>query len=122
MYCSCLWGENCYTGCMTDELRDQASQIFLSAAKYIRVYGWQVNGMGDHGKARCSMGALASANLEKKWDKSLAELMYAALYSELNGLSLTQFNYKYKDGEKVAQLFERTATSMTYATPYIVQK
>jgi translation elongation factor EF-Ts len=105
-----------------EELGNKASQIFLKAAEYIRKYGWQVSGMSKNGKARCSMGALASANPEKKWDKSLAELMYGRLYKELSGLSLTQFNYKYQDGEKVAQLFEQTAVSLTASTPHIVQK
>jgi hypothetical protein len=104
------------------ELENKAAQIFLKAAEYIRKYGWQVSGMSENGKERCSMGALASANPEKKWDKNLSELMYKTLYKELNGLSLTQFNYKYRDGEKVSQLYERTATSISATTPHIVQK
>jgi hypothetical protein len=94
------------------KLPAQGATIFRSAASYIRTYGWQKDGMGRHGQARCSMGALASAYPERKWDKNLAVLMYRTLYKELNGLSLTQFNYKYEDGEKVAQLFERVATKL----------
>lgn len=58
------------------------------------------------------MGALASAHREKIWDKKLAELMYEELYEELGGLSLTDFNYLYNDGEKVACLFERVAANL----------
>jgi hypothetical protein len=94
------------------EIRVKASFIFLKAAKYIRYYGWQVSGMSAHGKPRCSMGALASAHQKSKWDNSLSEIMYKTLYIELEGMSLTQFNYKFKDGEKVAQLYERTAASL----------
>jgi hypothetical protein len=94
------------------ELRKQAAQIFLNAAVYIRKYGWQVSGMSKHGSPRCSVGALESAYSKPKWDKELASLMYDTLYRELKGVSLTQFNYKYKNGEKVAQLYEQTATSL----------
>jgi hypothetical protein len=94
------------------ELRNKAANIFLNAANYIRKHGWQVSGMSKDGLPRCSMGALASASTEQKWDSKLSDLMYKTLYDELNGLSLTQFNYKHKNGEKVAQLFERTATSL----------
>jgi hypothetical protein len=104
------------------ELKNKAAHIFNDAAGYIRKYGWQVRGMGTYGKPRCSMGALASANREEQWDKSLADLMYKTLYKQLNGLSLTQFNYKYKNGEKVALLFEQTAATLTGSTPHIVQK
>jgi hypothetical protein len=95
-----------------EELKHKAAQIFINAAQYIRKSGWQVSGMGENGKPRCSMGALASANPDRKWDKNLAELMYESLYMELNGLSLTQFNYKYNNREKVARLYERTAHSL----------
>jgi|GEM_PF-4844094 len=103
------------------DLRVKAASIFLKAADYIRQYGWQSSGMNEDGMPRCSMGALKSAGPKEKWDEDMAKLMYQHLYKELNGLSLTQFNYKYKSGEKVAQLFERTAHSLA-ATPHIVQK
>ena len=90
-------------------LRSQAAAIFKHAAAYIRAYGWQVTGMSRHGLPRCSMGALASAHRDKMWDKELAELMYSQLYEELDGLTLTEFNYRYNDGEKVAQLFDKVA-------------
>jgi hypothetical protein len=94
------------------ELKRQAAQIFLKAAEYIRQHGWQVSGMSVHGQPRCSMGALESAHPKLRWEKDLSSLMYDTLYKELNGISLTQFNYKYKSGEKVAELFERTAASL----------
>lgn len=91
----------------------QAAQIFLRAAEYIRTYGWQESGMSKHGLPRCSMGALESAGHKKRWDKDLSELMYKTLYRELGGINLTEFNAKYKSGEKVARLFERTARALT---------
>ena len=94
---------------MNEETATQAAKIFERAAKYIRNYGWQVSGMSQHGKARCSMGALASAHPQQAWDEHLSRLMYRELYKELDGISLTKFNYKHRDGEKVAQLFERLA-------------
>jgi hypothetical protein len=94
------------------EIKLVAADIFSKAAEYIREYGWQEKGMNKHGQPRCSMGALASANPEKKWNKKMASLMYQTLQKELNGISLTQFNHKFKSGEKVAQLFERTASSI----------
>jgi predicted flavoprotein YhiN len=94
------------------KIETQAAGIFLRAAAYIRTYGWQKEGMSVHGKPRCSMGALASAYRQQKWDNSLAEFMYKALYEELAGISLTQFNYKFESGEKVAQLYERTARKL----------
>lgn len=93
-------------------MRRQAAGIFNKAAKYIRSYGWQVRGMSEHGKPRCSMGALASAYPEKVWDSQLASLMYQELYEELGGIGLTEFNYLYNDGQKVAQLFERVAQNL----------
>ncbi len=90
-------------------IRSQAADIFLNAAAYIRTYGWQKTGMGLYGSPRCSMGALASAHQQQKWNQNLAALMYSELREELNGLSLTQFNYRCNDGEKVARLFERVA-------------
>jgi hypothetical protein len=96
------------------KVRFKAAEIFLEAASYIRKYGWQVCGMSEHGKPRCSMGALESAGSEKRWNKNVAALMYDTLYEELKGLSLTQFNYKYQNGEKVAQLFERSAQSIKH--------
>lgn len=98
------------------DIRRQAVTIFRGAATYIRQYGWQVSGMSRHGLPRCSMGALASAYHEKIWDKKLAELMYDELYKELNGMSLTEFNYMHKDGEKVAMLFDRVAEKLSYST------
>jgi hypothetical protein len=92
-------------------VQEQAATIFIKAAQYIREYGWQVEGMSIDGQPRCSMGALASAR-PGRWDEDLAELMYSTLYDELNGISLTQFNHKYKSGEKVARLYERVATKL----------
>jgi hypothetical protein len=94
------------------EVKKQAAQIFLDAAVYIRKYGWQVTGMGRHGQPRCSMGALASVWPEQTNDKNLSSLMYSTLYSELGGMTLTQFNYKFNDGKKVAHLYEQVATSL----------
>jgi len=95
------------------ETRNEATEIFLNAARYIRQYGWQEKGMSVDGQPRCSMGALASAHPKSKWNKKLASLMYQALYEELNGKTLTQFNYKFKDGNKVANLYEQVARSLT---------
>lgn len=89
-----------------------AARIFMDAAAYIRTYGWQKTGMGIYGQPRCSMGALASAHSEQKWDQDLSALMYRELKAELRGLSLTQFNYRYEDGEKVALLFETVAAKL----------
>lgn len=96
----------------SNRVEAQAANIFLKAAAYIRRYGWQKEGMGQHGQPRCSMGALASAYPQQRWDKYLASLMYQTLYEELDGLSLTQYNYKFKNGEKVAQLYERVAEKL----------
>ena len=93
-------------------INSQGAAIFRRAAAYIRSHGWQKEGMGHDGQTRCSMGALASAYPKKRWDKDLARAMYQSLYDELNGQTLTQFNYKYHDGEKVAQLFERVANKL----------
>lgn len=93
-------------------IQNQAANIFLVAAQYIRDYGWQIEGMSCDGKPRCSMGALASAYTEPKWDSQLSELMYKSLYEELNGISLTQFNHKHKNGEKVAKLYECVASKL----------
>lgn len=90
----------------------QAAVIFKRAANYIRAHGWQVSGMSQDGKPRCSMGALASAHKADRWDKNLARLMYDKLYQELGGMSLTEFNEKFRSGEKVARLFERTANHL----------
>jgi hypothetical protein len=94
----------------------RAADIFLKAAAYIRRYGWQKEGMGEEGAPRCSMGALSSAYPKIAWEQSLAQLMYEALYKELRGLSLTQFNSKYQDGEEVAQLYERVAIQLQGGT------
>jgi hypothetical protein len=96
-----------------DQIEVQAADIFLKAADYIRNYGWQKEGMSENGKPRCSMGALASAYPIRKWDDPLSSLMYKALYDELDGMSLTQFNYRYRNGEKVAQLYEKVAKKLS---------
>lgn len=94
------------------EVQELAANIFLDAAQYIREYGWQVEGMGREGEARCSMGALASAYPKPKWDKELSDLMYLSLYKELRDISLTRFNHTYKSGEKVARLYEHVASRL----------
>jgi hypothetical protein len=94
------------------ELKSKAAGIFFKAADYIRQYGWQEKGMSLDGQPRCSMGALASAYEKQAWEGELSELMYEALYRELNGLSLTQYNNKVKSGDKVVQLYEKVAKSL----------
>jgi hypothetical protein len=96
------------------QLNAQAAEIFKRAADYIRRFGWQKEGMGRPGRPRCSMGALDSAYPAVEWDKRLAKLMYESLYAELDGLSLTQFNFMYQSGEKVARLYERTAAKLSH--------
>ena len=93
----------------SDQITIQAAKIFFSAADYIRQYGWRTSGMSTHGKPRCSMGALASAYPKSTWDIGLATTMHEALKGQLEGMTLTQFNYKFNDGNTVAQLYERTA-------------
>ncbi len=100
------------------EINQQASNIFRKAAMYIRTYGWQVTGMSKYGLPRCSMGALASAHNDVIWNKELAEFMYEKLYEELDGLTLTEFNYKYRSGEKVAELFDKVAKNLTNRHDY----
>lgn len=95
------------------ELRLQAATIFRRAASYIRTYGWQVSGMSEDGLPRCSMGALASAHKDEHWNKDLAEFMYKELYKELDGIGLTEFNYRHNSGEDVAKLFERVVNKVT---------
>ena len=90
----------------------KAAEILIKAADYIRRYGWQEKGMSAHGKPRCSMGALASANPEPAWDPKVSELMYQTLYRELGGLTLTQYNRLARSGEDVVRLFKRTAQSL----------
>jgi hypothetical protein len=68
--------------------------------------------MSEDGKPRCSMGALASAYPRHKWSERLSRLMYAELYKELDGISLTEFNHQHQSGEKVAQLYERVAAKL----------
>lgn len=92
-----------------------ATQIFRDAAKYIRTYGWQRKGMSEHGKPRCSMGALQSAYPMERWDQDMAVLMFATLYDELGGITLTQFNEKVKDGEEVAALYDHVADVLASA-------
>lgn len=94
----------------------QAAHIFLKAAEYIETYGWQVSGMGTHGKPRCSMGALASAHADTEWDPALARLMYTSLTNELNGIGLTEFNRRANSGADVARLFRTTAQSLLQRT------
>lgn len=96
-----------------NDLNNQAAFIFRRAAGYIRNYGWQVSGMSVDGLPRCSMGALASAHKVSVWNKALAKHMYHSLYQELNGLTLTEFNYKHNDGEIVAELFDRASTRLS---------
>jgi hypothetical protein len=91
----------------------EAAKTFWAAAEYIREYGWQVTGMSKHGNPRCSMGALASARGEDVWESNLASLMYAKLYDELGGISLTEFNYLHNDGEYVARLFELVSKKLS---------
>ena len=86
-----------------------AAEIFQRAASYIRTYGWQVSGMSEDGKPRCSMGALESASPTVKWDEQLSSLMYNTLYHELGGETLTEFNHRVQNGESVAKLFEHVA-------------
>lgn len=100
---------------MTREgLKQEAAGILQRAAAYIRRYGWQEEGMGDYGAPRCSMGAIDSACPRGRWNDQVAELLYESLYCELDGLSLTQYNHKFQDGEKIAQLYERVATALTH--------
>lgn len=94
---------------------DQASQIFRQAANYIRMYGWQKDGMGTYGQPRCSMGAIASVYPAQASDE-LPKVMYEALYTELNGRTLTKFNQEFDDGEKVARLFEQVAARLRVLT------
>jgi hypothetical protein len=107
-------GKKDYYKIMTSEqkLKSQAANIFRGAASYIRFNGWQVTGMGTDGKPRCSMGALESATKREVWNKRLASIMYETLYEELNGLTLTEFNYKHQSGERVAELFEKVADKL----------
>lgn len=93
--------------------RVKAAEIFMNASSYIRKHGWQVEGMSEDGKPRCSMGALASAYPKAKWEDDLSSLMYKTLYKELNGISLTEFNHRANNGLVVAKLFEQTAQDLT---------
>ncbi len=94
------------------EIRVQTAVILRKAAVYIRTYGWQEEGMGQHGQPRCSMGALDSALPRGSWSARVAILMYHSLNRELHGLSLTQFNHRMQNGEAVARLYERTANKL----------
>jgi hypothetical protein len=98
----------------------QAAAIFTKAAQYIREVGWQEKGMAYDGIARCSMGALESAYPAKHWNKDLASFMYEKLYTKLNGINLTEFNKRAKNGLEVARLFEEVAESIrnTYEPNY----
>lgn len=98
----------------------QTADIFEKAASYIRKHGWQVTGMGVHGGPRCSMGALASAHPQRIWNRHLSQYMYAKLSEELDGIGLTEFNYKHRDGEKVAELFENLATKLRHEQASVV--
>jgi len=101
-----------YNDFQLKSLEERAARIFLDAAGYIRQYGWQVSGMAKYGQPRCSMGALASAYRNKRWDRKLSSLMYSVLGKELKGEKLTHFNERVRDGEEVALLFERSANSL----------
>lgn len=94
-------------------VRRKASHIFLAAAQYIESIGWQEKGMGVHGGPRCSMGALASAHLDAIWDPQLSAIMYAALVRELQGISLTEFNRRARNGTDVARLLRSAARSIS---------
>lgn len=96
-------------------MRARAAKVFLKAASYIRNYGWQEEGMGEPGQPRCSMGALDSANPQIEWDHELAKIMYETLSDELKGMSLTQYNHKFQNGEKVARLYEQAARKLNHA-------
>lgn len=96
------------------QIKAEAARIFQRAAAYIRKYGWQEEGMGAEGQPRCSMGALASAHSKQEWNSQLSKTMYETLYSELAGLSLTQYNHKFRNGEKVARLYEQVAERLTH--------
>jgi hypothetical protein len=99
---------------MTEQsARAKAAEIFLSAASYIKSYGWQTEGMSENGKPRCSMGALASAYPKEKWESNISSIMYETLYKELNGISLTEFNHRVNSGIEVSKLFEQTALSLS---------
>ncbi len=91
---------------------EKASSIFLKAADYVRTYGWQVEGMAEHGQPRCSMGALASANPDPVWDKELSSVMYKTLYETLGDVSFSEFNRRVKTNEDVINLFEKMAKSV----------
>ncbi len=43
--------------------------------------------------------------------------MYQKLYDELNSIGLTEFNYRYNNGEKVAQFWQ---ISPTYTAQKVV--
>jgi hypothetical protein len=94
------------------QIQSQAAELFLKAAAYIRQYGWQEEGMGEYGQPRCSMGALDSACPRGEWQPEVAEVMFEELNHELHGMSLTQYNHKFHDGEKVAQLYEQAAQDL----------
>lgn len=87
----------------------QAADIFLKTAAYIRKYGWQEKGMSEDKKPRCSMGALSSACQGRVLGPRVASLLYETLYEKLGGINLTQYNAQVKSGEEVAVLFEQTA-------------
>lgn len=97
----------------------QAADIFAKAAAYIRTYGWQEVGMSEHGRPRCSMGALASAHDERVWDSEVAALMYQTLNRKLSGVGLTEFNRRASGGEDVARLFEQVAAELCEAAVHV---
>jgi hypothetical protein len=67
--------------------------------------------MGIYGKPRCSMGTLASAHRKTIWNPKVASLMYHALYRQLNGITLTEFNTRAEKND-VILLFEQAAKSL----------
>ena len=97
---------------MAITLSQEAAQIFLDAADYIEKYGWQKTEMSEHGKPRCSMSALTSVQPKVVFDCALSALMFEALYDELGGITLTEFNEQAKNGSEVALLFRKTATKL----------
>lgn len=101
---------------MSTSVYKEAASIFVKAAQYIQTYGWQETGMSEHGKPRCSMGALTSAQPTPTLDDQLSTIMYEALYSELGGISLTEFNHQANSGLDVIELFTKTANRLNNMT------
>lgn len=94
------------------DIYKQGAEIFFNAASYIEEYGWQISGMSEYGRPRCSMGALASAHREAVWDKDLSELMYDELSRALNGVPLSVFNEHARDSHDVVLLFRKVGRTL----------